>query len=491
MQAFWVLLGSLSAFALSIISAAILSRYLEKTEYGTYRQILYVYNTLLIVFTVGLPKTFSYFLPRFNLAQGKDIVSKITRVLFLTGLAFSICLFLLSGLIASLLKNPELATGLKLFSPIPMLLLPTMGIEGIFATYKKTVYIAIYNTITRFLMLMFIVLPVVILKGNYLYAIYGWSVASMISLCIALYFKGIPFKGIASVKAHLSYTEVLTYSMPLAIASIAGIVIRSADQFYISRYFGPEVFAEFANGFIGLPFVGMVTGATSMVLMPLFSKMIYDKSNVENLISLWRNALLKSAIIIYPLVIFFIFNAKNIVELLYSSTYHNSAIYFQIAMVLNFFNIIIFAPLLLAMGKTKFYSRLHIIIAVVAWGIGYLVVMVFNSPIAVAIFSVALSIITVLIFIKYISILLEVSPFTLFPVKIIAALITHALLSIAFINLIINQLLPPLANYVSLIVTFVGFIVILFCTAKYFSLDYSIVSRPIINVIRGRLSKSV
>lgn len=490
MQAFWVLLGSLSSFALSIISAAILSRYLEKTEYGTYRQILYVYNTLLIVFTVGLPRTFSYFLPRFNLAQGKDIVSKITRVLFLTGLAFSICLFLLSGIIASLLKNPELATGLKLFSPIPMLLLPTMGIEGIFATYKKTAYIAIYNTITRFLMLMFIVLPVVILKGNYLYAIYGWSVASMISLCIALYFKGIPFKGIGAVKANLSYTEVLTYSLPLAVASIAGIAIRAADQFYISRFFGPEVFAEFANGFLELPFVGMVTGATSMVLMPLFSKMIYDKSNVENILSLWRNALLKSAIIIYPLVIFFIFNAKNIVELLYSSTYHNSAIYFQIAMVLNFFNIIIFAPLLLAMGKTKVYARVIIINAVAEWSIGYLIVLAFNSPVAIAILSVTLSITRVLIFIKYISILLKVSPFTLFPVKIIAVLITHALLVIAFVNLVNSQLLPPLVNYVSLIVTFVGFTVILLCTAPIFRLDYLAVVKPLINRFRSGQSLS-
>lgn len=490
MQAFWVGMGSLSAFALSIISAAILSRYLDKAEYGTYRQILYVYNTLLIIFTVGLPRSFSYFLPRFNLAQGKDIVSKISKVLFLTGLAFSIFLFLFSGLIAAALKNPELAIGLKYFSPIPMLLLPTLGIEGIFSTYKKTGYIAIYHTVSRLLMLLFIVLPVIIFRSSYIYAIYGWIIASILSLFLALYFKGIPFKGIKTDASNLSYRAVLSYSLPLAVASIAGIAIKAADQFYISRFFGAEVFAEFSNGFIGLPFVGMVTGATSIVLMPLFSKMIHDKSNVETIIKLWRNALLKSAIIIYPLVIFFIFNAKNIVEVIYSSTYQNSAIYFQIAMVLNFFNIIIFAPLLLSMGETKFYARLHMIIAIVAWFIGYLIVLVFKSPVAVAIFSVSLSIITVLICIKYISILFEVSPFSLFPLKKISALITHALLVIAFVNLVNSQLLPPLVNYVSLIVTFVGFTVILLCTAPIFRLDYLAVVKPLINRFRAGQSLS-
>jgi len=193
-QAIWIGLGSLSSFALAIVSAAILSRYFDKEEYGTYKQILYVYNTLLVIFSAGLPRVFGYFLPRYNLAQGKDIVWKISKVLLIAGAAFSLFLFIFSGLIADILKNPELSTGLKYFSPIPLLLLPTLGIEGIFSTYQKTIYIAIYNVTTRILMLLFIVLPVIIFKGSYLYAIYGWIIVSIISLLIAFYFKNIPFK---------------------------------------------------------------------------------------------------------------------------------------------------------------------------------------------------------------------------------------------------------------------------------------------------------
>ena len=65
-QAAWVALGSLFAFGFSIVSSIILSRYFDKTDYGTYKQVIYVYHTLLIVFTLGLPKTYSYFLPRTN-----------------------------------------------------------------------------------------------------------------------------------------------------------------------------------------------------------------------------------------------------------------------------------------------------------------------------------------------------------------------------------------------------------------------------------------
>src|SRR5665647_3020615 len=106
-------MGSISSFALGIISAAILSRYFDKAEYGTYRQILYVYSTLLVIFSAGLPKVFAYFLPRFTLAQGKSIIWKISKLLFFLGLVFSIFLFCFSGIIADVLKNPELAVGLK------------------------------------------------------------------------------------------------------------------------------------------------------------------------------------------------------------------------------------------------------------------------------------------------------------------------------------------------------------------------------------------
>ena len=363
-QAFWVGMGSLSAFTLSIISAAILSRYFDKAEYGTYRQILYVYSTLLVVFSAGLPRVFSYFLPRFGLAQGKDIVWKISKVLFIAGFVFSVFLFSFSGIISNILRNPELAIGLKYFSPIPMLLLPTLGIEGIFSTYKKTIYIAIYNIATRILMLLFIVLPVIIFKGSYLYAIYGWIVVSIISLIIAYYFKGIPFKGIHAEKANLTTKQVFQYSLPLVTASIAGIAIHSADQFFISRYFGTEIFAVFANGFIELPFVHMISTSASVVLMPVFSKILHEKTDINVLKDLWTNTLTKSAILIYPILIFCMYYADDLIIFLYSEKYADSSLFFQIAMIRNFFNIIIFAPLILAAGRSKFYSNFHIAMAI-------------------------------------------------------------------------------------------------------------------------------
>lgn len=481
-QAMWVAMGSLSSFALAIVSAAILSRYFNKTDYGTYRQILYVYNTLLIIFSAGLPSVFAYFLPRYTAEQGKDIVIKVTKVLLIAGGVFSLFLFLTADIIASLLKNPELGRGLRIFSPIPLLLLPTLGIDGIFSTYKKTIYIAIYNTVSRSLMLLFIVLPVILFKGTYVHAIYGWLVVSVLMLIIALYYKNIPFRGLIRQGSSLTLREIFGYSLPLVGASLWGMAIRSADQFYISRYFGTEVFAEFSNGFIDLPFVGMVTGATSVVLMPLFSKLIHENINGNGtaaLLELWRNALTKSAIIIYPIVIFFLFNSRLTVVALYSETYANSAIYFSIAMMLNFFNIIVFAPLLFALGETRFYARMHMYSAFIAWIGGYLIVVFLDSPLAIAVFSVMMSAARTLISLSFVSKLLSVRFFLFIPVRQFGLILLHSLLAAIILKLIILFIDAQLDGIFHLLLLVVAFAILLLSSARLFRIDYLGVIRPL------------
>jgi O-antigen/teichoic acid export membrane protein len=331
------------------------------------------------------------------------------------------------------------------------------------------------------------VLPVVIFKGSYLTAIYGWVIVSFISLIIAFYFKGIPFKHVESKEASLAYKKIFAYSLPLVSASLWGIAIRSADQFYISRFFGPTIFAEFSNGFIQLPLVSMVTGATSVVLMPVFSKMVNDKSGLHELIAVWRSALIKSATIIYPVVLFFIFFANDIIIILFSKAYEPSTIYFQINMALNFFNIIVFAPLLFSLGKTKIYARIHMFLAVAVWLFEYLVILLFASAIAVAIVSVSLGILNVIIGVVYIAKILQINLLDLIPYKEIIKIVFHALMVAIFVKFGLSffNLSSPLTE---LLLAFITFCLILLSSSRFFNLNYLSFIKPLL--IKSKFLKS-
>lgn len=471
-------LGSLSAFGLAIVSSAILSRYLDKQEYGTYRQIVFAYSTLLVVFSAGLPRVFAYFLPRYSLAQGKAIVKKVSFVLVGCGAIFSLCLYFFSGIIANLLNNEALDYGLKVFSPVPLLLLPTLGIEGIFSTYKKSVYIAVYNTVTRCVMLLFIIVPVIIYEASYIYALYGWIVASVFTLVIAIIFKSIPFKNVQSVNTDLQLKDVLKYSLPLVAASLWGIAIKFSDTFYISRFFGEAAYAEYANGFINLPFVSIITSSAAVVLMPIFSKYFYDNSDKKIVLEAWRTTLKKSAIIVYPLIVYFMVYANDAVVLLFSNSYANSSNYFRVNLILNLFNIIIFAPLFLATGKTRLYAQVHMFVAAGIWISTYFVVIIFDSPIAVAVNSTAINILKTLIFVYLASRMLKIRFVNFFPLKQMALSLLQSIVAIALVFLIQAYILNIDNLIMRLSVTFGLFGVIILGTSKIFGIEYKAVFKP-------------
>ena len=101
--------------------------------------------------------------------------------------------------------------------------------------------------------------------------------------------KNSPYRGIKAETIPNVDKKIFNYSLPLTGAFIAGFFCNSADQFFVSRYYGTQVFADFINGCFSIPIVGMVAGSVKGVLLPLFSKA--DEENaIGNAISSYVNA---------------------------------------------------------------------------------------------------------------------------------------------------------------------------------------------------------
>ena len=371
-QALWIAIGQFCAYAIGIVSPMILSRYFDKGDYGTYKQVMYVYNTLLTVFTLGLPRAYSYFIPRVSLGESRDVVKKITRVFVLLGALFSVILLFGSSMISSLLNNPDLDYAIKLFSPTPLFLLPVAGLDCILVSYKKSQYVALYSVLTKVFTLLCIVMPVILFGGNYIHAIIGFDIASFLSFLLALYLRNLPTRNINIIKTTIRYKEVFKFSIPLLIASLWMMLYNSANQFFISRYYGNETFAEFSNGFFDFPLIPMVINSVATVLLPVFSGLVINNS--EHIKNVWINALTKSFKITYPIIVYCIAFAPVVMVCFYGHQYEASAIYFIIKNVGALFTVIPFYPVLLALGKTKQYSSIHMTLALIIYPLEYLVV---------------------------------------------------------------------------------------------------------------------
>lgn len=458
-QAMWVAVGQFSAFAIGIISPMILSRYFSKGDYGTYKQVMYVYNTLLIVFTLGLPKAYSYFIPRVSLPESKDVIRKISRLFAILGLFLSLLLFCGASAIADLLHNPNLELAIKWFSPTPLLLLPVMGIEGILASYKKAKHIALFTLCMRVFTLLFTILPVITFNGTYIHSIIGFDIASLLTCIFSYYLKYLPTRGIELQRATVSYKEIFAFSLPLLSASLWIMLFQSTNQFFISRYYGNEVFAEFSNGFMEFPIIPMVVNSVATILAPLFAGMaVKNKMSIGDI---WNSALNKTIKIIYPVTIYCILFSNIVMTCFYGKMYSTSGIFFSIKNIEGFFSVIPFYPILMALGKTKEYSRVHMVIAFLLLPLEFFIVKLGLPVYTIGLAYVLCSLGKVILQFAVVGRSVEMPASVLIPYK---AMIKVALVSVfaSIIPLVLSRYISELNEWLLLIIT-----VSLFCIIYY------------------------
>lgn len=472
-QALWLGISSVSSMLVSIVSAAILSRYFDKTEYGTYKQIIFVYTTLLTIFQAGLPSVFSYFLPKYPREAGKYIVNKINRILFGLGFLLSVTIFLTSGIVADFLNNPELERGLKLFSPFPFFTLPTLGLEGIYVVNKNTRFVAIYNTITRLLMLLCIVLPVVFIKNSYETAVLGWGLASIFAFVIAMCYKTRPYKDIEQAEEipHLM-KKVLSYTLPIMGTSCVMLFYNSINQLVISRYFGVESFAEFSNGFMPLPFIAIIINPIRIMLIPMVSK-AHTEGSLEEAKRFLNTSIKEIALLIVPMVAFCFAFAKPIMVFLYGEQYANSYIFFMIALTFNYCEIFPLQVILNGLGRTKELFIFDLVYTLLLLGINILLIKLnLSSPVVVAIvFNV------IQILLRYITpYIYLVAKEKFHPIygsvfKTVLLITLHAII-IVVISYLASKFIKGLPVVFELAISGILYYLILIGTGRFFGFDY-------------------
>ena len=389
LQALWLAVANLSSLSVTLVLQAILCRYMTTSEYGTYSQVLYVYNTLLVVFSLGLPKAYSYYLARVSPEEGRDVVCKLNVLFLALASVFSCFLLWEAAPIARWLGNALLAEPLRLFAAAPLLLMPVMGVENILIVYGKSHLVAVYVAVSRLFMIACVVLPVVVFGAGVSGAVVGFVLSSSVSCLVGLKLSFIPFRNVSRVKTRLTVAELFRFSMPVFASGMYGFVIGSSSQFFVSRYLGVEDFALFSNGYRELPLAGMVIGAVAGVLLPEFSRMSAAGADSSQFVRLWKAAVVKSSSVIYPLSVFCCVFAPEIICLLYGDGYREAAGLFRIVTVINLARIMPYAPVLFALGQGKAFARAHFATAVLIVGLDLWCVMAFPSLRAIAVIATA------------------------------------------------------------------------------------------------------
>ena len=230
-----------------------------------------------------------------------------------------------------------------------------------------------------------------------------------------------------------------------------------------------------------LPFVGMIVGTCATVLSPIISKLSYSNIDPQKeLYSLWISVFEKSAKLIYPLVIYCIVFADVIMVFLYGEQYEVSATYFRIKSMYSFFAVIVYAPIVINIGKVKQYSNVHMIAAISIIVLEFISIKIINSPYAISVISLLVQLGKTFSLMYLVAKYFNINFFELFPSKLIVKIILPSIIILVSDHYIFVELFD-LNNITTLFISFITYIIIYMSISKILKIDYISMIKPLIS----------
>jgi O-antigen/teichoic acid export membrane protein len=343
-----------------IASAAVLTRVFSQHDYASYRQTLLAYTFAVPFVTLGFDRALYYFLP------GEEKRSRgilVENLLWLLGGGALLSLFLLVGgnrLLAMRFNNPDLGRLLLLLIPYPLLMLPAASLSACLMARNRTEQVAGFNVASRLLMFLAIVVPCMIWPSPST-AIIGTVLGAAVTTVVAL---TLMFRACDAGDWPPTWSGIrrqIQFSVPLGLASLVGAVAQSLDQVLVSALCPPAVFAVYVSGAMEIPLIGMITGSVTSVVMVDYAR-FYREGRTAEIVALIHRAMVKCGLILFPVMVFLLCMAPELMCLLFGKPYEASAIPFRIYLLLLPVRTLTFGAVLQATG----FSRLILISAAIS-----------------------------------------------------------------------------------------------------------------------------
>ncbi|MCX7019335.1 MAG: oligosaccharide flippase family protein [bacterium] len=302
----------------------------------------------------GIQTSLYYFLPRVTEDGKRGLIGQSLAVLSLIGLVVCVLLFACAGRLALWMNDPLLEPLLRAAAFAVLLSLPAVVSDPIFIAHdraRRAAAVAIASSMAQLALTAYALwmhMPLEWLFG-------AMAVAALIRLLPALGFASRAFaQGSWLGWRRQLFLQQAAYILPVGITSVFDTLSSWLDRTLVSHYYDAASFATYAYGAIEVPFIPMLIGAVTPVLLPRFSAMLKDGGGRAGVLDLWHRAAFKAAIILLPMFFVFMWTAPDFLTVLYSPKYRDSAPYFRIYLVLLPVRIVAFMPLLFALGRAKY-----------------------------------------------------------------------------------------------------------------------------------------
>lgn len=407
-QAGLLSLADFTRFFIKTIIGIALARLLSPTDLGSYRQLFLIYGTLSGILMLGFPQSMLYFLPKAGSKEEiKALVSRTLNVISALALLCAAIIFFSRHFIARSFNNPALSHLLIVYSIYPIFIFVTQLYNSVILGLKEPLKSA------RFIIFSVICDLAFVLGVGYLTRDIHLIVWAVI---ISAFFQWLwatlqlrKYRGSFGRETFRGLKDQLSYTIPLGLSLLIGVLSVQLDKLMISSFFTPEQFAVFSLGAMELPLIGILINSVNAILLPNMSA-----ENPQRMAMIYSASVRKNAIFVFPLAtVFFIF-ATEFMVFLYGNIYAEAAIYFRIYLLILPLRVATYGIIFQALGKTRLVMIDSIIMLVMNAILNLFLIRIYGMQ-GAAIATVIVSWLIVLVYLGQIRMQLGFKLLKLFP----------------------------------------------------------------------------
>jgi O-antigen/teichoic acid export membrane protein len=333
----------------------IMARILSKNDLAAYRQTLLAYMVVAPFLQMGVSHALYYFLPNETHRIRGRVVDSIC-ILGFTGVLFA--LFMAFGgnqLLAQKFSNPRVGGLLLWMIPYAIVTTPASLVSTVLVTRDKAILASVFVVVKQLLVGAGTVIPLLMWE-NAEAPLVGNVTASVILgiVSIGLMIRSTPSDN--GKPSGASIAEMTKFALPLGVATMVSVVALQLDKIIVGMMCSAEDFATYALGAMEVPFIGVITGSITMVMLVEMRKHVSAGERMEAL-QLFHRVAEKSAYVLLPVMCFFLVTADCFMQLLYGIDYAESAYAFRFYLLLLPIRCVVFGSLLISLGKNAFILK--------------------------------------------------------------------------------------------------------------------------------------
>lgn len=353
-QALILIFGRGLASALTFLIPIVLARYLNPTEYGTYKQIFLVYSSLFMILPFGIIQSLYYFIPK-DPERMRTYLIQAFLFLQLSGLVALLFVAFFGRTIAAYFNNPDLAPYLFQMGLFIFLMLSSSYFEALLISSQKIAQASGLGFLSEAGKTASMLLPL-IWSHRLADLMWGMIFFSFLRFCGVLFYVIREYSLSWRDVEWSALRQQLAYSIPFGFAVILQVTQDKFHQYVVAYSYSAAVFAVYSVGMFQIPIVELIYTPMSQLLIVRMAA-LRQRATRQEIVSLWYDITKKLAMVFFPLFVFLQVIAHDLIVLLFTPTYLPSVPLFRIALFTLLTAIFLTEGVLRAYAETSFILK--------------------------------------------------------------------------------------------------------------------------------------